>query len=90
MHEIICASDVNAIMTFILYELNNHRSLNASGSNTSVGTSATASWFNTLITLLAKGGKTVSSVAAGGSITKSKRDEIISRAKELYDTLVPR
>lgn len=89
MSTIIKAAEVNKLRAFINYEVNTRRGYALStNSNTSAGSLATAAWWNQLRTNLAKAISVGGTATAGGAITAATRNELVNKAKTLYNTVI--
>ena len=90
MSKIIYAADVNILREYINLEISRRSGVTANPTSTvSVGTIADDAWWNSLRTNLLK---IVSfsdgNATAGGFITTSQRDTLVSQAKAAYDATI--
>ena len=85
----IKASEINELAAFIYRELQ-RRSVSATQQSVSVGGQATAALMTTLKTQLSSAGQTASYTATTGNIVQAALiNDLITKAKAAYDTLVP-
>lgn len=89
MSTIIKAAEVNKLRAFINYEVNTRRNHTLStNSDTSAEYLAAAGWWNQLRTNLKKVIDVGGTATAGGVITAETRNELVNKAKALYNTVI--
>lgn len=88
MSEFLLASDVNALRSFINYEVTRRGKTLSTSTNRSKGDSVKEIQWNQLRTNLAKCISVNGSATAGGTITIDTRNELKEKAEELYKTTV--